>query len=128
MPRNAAILEEHLRVLSIGYPLSISDDGEWVIVHGFKLPPGYDRASTNVLVQIPADYPMVPPGVDSGVYIPLDVRFGGRKLRSVYKRSAGGWGEWGWLCYKWIRWDPCSDNLVTLMEMIRAHLTNPPTE
>ncbi|MCK4658175.1 MAG: hypothetical protein KAV82_01515 [Phycisphaerae bacterium] len=42
MPSNAAILDEHLRVLSIGYPLSISDDGKWLVVHEFKLPPGFN--------------------------------------------------------------------------------------
>lgn len=126
MAGNAAILDEHLLVLSIGYPLSISDDRKWLVVHEFKLPPGYNRTHTDVLVEIPADYPLTPPGVTSRLCVAPDLRYREQVIRSYDVKDVPGLGEWAWLCYRGIRWKPCSDNLVTLMEMLRADLTNPP--
>jgi hypothetical protein len=125
VPGSATILDEHLRLLSIGYPLSISDDKKWLLIHEFKLPPGYNRTHTDVLVEIPADYPLTPPGVASRAYLAPDLRHEGRVLQCFYVRIVPGWGKWGWLCYRGINWNPCSDSLVTLMEMFRADLTDP---
>jgi len=125
MTGNAAILDEHLRVMSLGYPLSISDDRKWLVVHGFRLPPGYNRTHTDVLIEIPEDYPLTPPGVATVLCVAPDLLYQGHVLQSYDVRDVPGLGRWGYLCYRGIRWRPCSDNLVTLTEMLRVDLTNP---
>ncbi len=126
MALNAAILAEHLRLLSIAYPVSITDDDAWLIIHGFMLPPGFNCTHSDVLLEVPTDYPLTPPGVAARLYVRPDLRYQGHVIKSFYVKDLPRWGKWGWLCYRGIRWDPCSDNLVTLMEMIRADLTKPP--
>lgn len=124
----SAILSRHLRILSHAYTIVVDDDSRWFIAHNFRLPPGYDRAETSVLVTLPHDYPISPPGIgDSRVYLPPDVLYRGMDLRDLHPSDAPAWGEWAWFCYQEIRWDPARDNLMTFLEMVRADLTNPPT-
>jgi len=121
-------LDEHLRALSTVYPLSILSDYKYVIVHNFKLPPGFNRSHIDILVEIPEDYPCSPPGVNTNICVPLDLLFKGKELKSVYKRAVAELGELGWFCYQSIDWDPNRGNLIKLMEMVRSDLTNPPTK
>jgi ubiquitin-protein ligase len=122
---NEAILDEHLKALSNRYVLSVSDDAKWIVVHDFELPAGYSRTSTNVLVEVPRDYPLTPPGVACRICIAPDLRFRGETLRDLYARDVPPWGRWGWLCYRDIRWDPHQDSLLTLIEMLRTDLARP---
>jgi len=122
---NHAILDEHLKALSQNHVLSVSDDARWLVVHEFALPPGYSRASTNILIEIPRDYPLTPPGVACRTYIDPDLRFRGETLRDLYARDVPPWGRWGWLCYQDIRWNPHRDNLLTFIGMLRTDLTRP---
>ena len=127
MARNLTVLDQQLRELSLGYPLSISDDYDWIIASRFRLPPGFNLQHTTVLLEIPSDYPLSPPGIGSRVYLPPSLRFGDKKLKDLHEGTTPGWGSWAWFCYEWIRWDPHRDDLVKFLEMIRADLTNPPT-
>ena len=123
------LLKDHLRRVSYGYPITVSDDYSWVIVRSFKLPPGFNRYSTEVLVKIPSDYPLSPPGIGSArVYLPKTLRFNGREMYDLHPNTGPGWGDWAWFCYEHIRWDPNRDNLVKTLEMIRADLTSPKTK
>ncbi|MCK4873275.1 MAG: hypothetical protein KAS72_11160 [Phycisphaerales bacterium] len=117
-----------LEALSLGYRLSVARDYRSVIAHGFKLPPGYGRSTVDVLFEVPRRYPRRPPGVASRVYLPPDLRFHGRTLKDVHPGVTPGWGNWAWLCYEWIRWDPRTDDLIKFLEMVRADLTNPSTK
>lgn len=128
MPTNPTILEDHLRALSLSYVLSLSDDARWLVVHEFKLPPGYNKPHTDVLIEIPSDYPLTPLGVACRTYVAADLRYRGQVLHCFYLRDVPGWGRWGWFCYKSIRWDPHVDNLISFLEMLRADLTNPRTK
>ena len=123
MSRYSHRLDNDLNMLSLGYSLSISDDLEWVTVHDFKLPPSYNYSYTDILIELPADYPLSPPGVGSHIYTDPDLRFRGRKLEDLHENVNPGWGNWAWLCYEWINWDPNTDDLVKFMEMVRSDLT-----
>lgn len=125
MAVNHAILDEHLKALSHSYVLSVSDDAKWAVVHEFELPQGYNRVSTNVLIEVPRDYPLTPPGVACRIYIAPDLLFRGEMLRDLYAMDVPPWGRWGWLCYRDIRWDPHRDNLLTFIEMLRTDLASP---
>ena len=122
------VLRKHLRELSRAYTLAVADDYEWMVVQGFRLPPGFNYSFTDILVELPWGYPSSPPGVDSHVYVRPDIRFWGAHLRDVHDGVDPGWGDWAWLCYEYIKWDPCRDDLIKFMEMIRADLTCPKTK
>jgi len=128
MRRPTPRLEDDLRAASRAYPLSVSEDRRWVTVHRFKLPPGYRRSTTDILMEIPRDYPCTPPGVSTHIYIDASLRFHGRKLRDVYEGVNPGWGNWAWFCYHSIKWDPRRDDLIRFLEMVRADLTEPKTK
>jgi hypothetical protein len=113
----------------MAYSLEVTDDYRFVIVHGFRLPPGFNWSTTDMLVEIPSDYPCSPSGVGcSRIYVPKGIRYWGYRLRDCHEGVTPGWGNWAWLCYRHIQWDPHSDDLVKFMEMVRADLTDPPTE
>lgn len=122
------ILSRHLLILSHAYTIALDDDLRWFIAHNFRLPLGYDRPETSVLVTLPRDYPISPPGLgNSRVYLPPDLLYHGEELQDLHPSDAPAWGEWAWFCYQDIRWDPRRDNLMTFLEMVRADLTNPST-
>ncbi len=122
---NLAILEQHLIELSHVYPLNVADNYDFFILRGFELPPGYNRAETDVWLDLPDDYPESPPGVGSSrVFLPSDLQFGGRKPADYHERI--GPKGWAWWCYESISWDPCRDNLLVFFELLRTHMTDPP--
>jgi len=128
------MLADHLKRLSRDYPLWIDDDYRFVVVEQVKLPAGYNARVTQLLIQLPPDYPVSPPGVgDSRVYVVSHLRFHGRRLQDVHDSmppsfETPGFGPWAWFCFEWIRWDPHRDNLIRFVEMIKANLTNHPTD
>ena len=131
--RDPTVLRRHLQSLSRAFPLWIADNERFVIVERVRLPSGYDRKETAVLIELPSDYPLSPPGIgDSHVYVSPTLKFRGNALDDVHGyRQPGyatpGFGPWAWWCYRWIHWDPVRDDLVTFMEMFRGDLTNPRT-
>jgi hypothetical protein len=129
---NRQPLEKHLRRLSCAFQLQVADNYRFVIVGGVRLPPGYNHTLTSVLVEIPSDYPLSPPGIGNNrVYVSPRLRFRGRTLKDVHPDArpsypTPGSGDWAWWCYQEIRWDPVRDDLIRFMEMFRVDLTNPP--
>lgn len=126
MYQNGQILRDQLRTLSYGYPIAVADDLEYCIVGKFLLPPGYNARETEVLIYLPRDYPLSPPGIDNAqVFVRPRLRFHGCRLKDVHENCTPDWtDDFCWLCYRWIDWDPSHDNLVTFTEMLRADLSN----
>lgn len=126
-------LERHLKLLSKQYPLWIDDDYRFVIVGRVRLPPGYNCREASLLIELPLDYPVTPPGVGGHrVYVYPQLRFRGRALHDLHpERTPGyltpGFGPWAWWCYQRITWIPSRDDLIRLVEMIRADMFNPRT-
>ena len=106
----------------------------WVHIPSFRLPPGWKKATTQILILLPAAYPQVGP---DGFY--LD-----QKLRDRWGRAPGHYFEkgehskharlgWAWFCLhqepsKRGGWEASSnvmegDNLLKYVELIRAILT-----
>jgi hypothetical protein len=127
-------LEHDVGLLSQCFSISLDESYQFVIVQGVMLPPGYNRDTINVLIELPADYPLSPPGLgDCLVYVSAGLLFHGRKLAMYWEQNVPeypthGFGPWAWLCYEMISWDPESDDLITFVEMLRADLTNPTIE
>jgi hypothetical protein len=123
-------LHQHLRELAHAYDISIGEDEESFLINGFRLPEGYNGRSCDLLLIIPQDYdyPASPPGIgDSKLYLPSLIRYRGHMLDEFRPQINPGWGNWAWCCFQRIDWDPHRDNLITFFELVRAHLTNPPT-
>jgi hypothetical protein len=127
-------LYRHLRDLSLACRVWLAGDQKYVILGGVNLPPGYNRSQIDILVEIPRDYPLSPPGVgEHNVFVPPSIRFQGRTPKYLHEGthpsySTPGFGPWAWWCYQRIDWDPLRDNLIKFLEMVRADLTDPPTE
>ncbi|MGD1020127.1 MAG: E2/UBC family protein [Verrucomicrobiia bacterium] len=131
--QNRSRLERDLLNLSRAFPLQVDDGYAFVLVSGLKLPPGYNRPSTDMLLELPADYPICPPGVGgSYVYLPPALRFHGRRLDDLHEDHLPTFypakvGSWAWFCYEYVAWSPHRDDLIKFVEMVRADLTKPKT-
>lgn len=127
-------LGRHLLELSGAFTLWIEEEDEFLVVDGMKLPPGYNQSETQLLIEIPDDYPLSPPGVGANqVYLSPGLRFNRRRLKDLHTStmpsfSTPGFGPWAWFCYEHIAWDPSRDDLIRFVEMVRADLTNPLTK
>lgn len=124
---SCAIVQEHLCGLSHVFVLDVARDYSRFVARGFKNPPGYNFPVIDVLVHLPPRYPVQPPGVPpSTVYLPEGLRYRGRTPADYHT-----WGSprgWAWWCFRRIDWDPCQDNLITFMELLRATMTDPCTK
>ena len=125
--RPSPVLLDHLEKLSYVCTVDEARDYSFIIVHEVNLPPGYNFNKISVLIEIPSEYPLFPPGIgNSKIYLPRGLLFNGRKLKDfhediVFENNM----NWGWFCYQHINWDPNWDDLTTLLEMIRADLSDP---
>lgn len=93
----------------------------WVLLHRYRLPPGFNRRTTPILLLIPADYPQVPP---DGVFIDRGLNIPGHYFQDTGPRNPFGDKDWAWLCAHLRRqsWRPTpdvvsGDNLATLLEL-----------
>lgn len=124
---NIQKISQELHELSNEYAFRSAEPYDGLIVEGFRLPSGFNRAHTRVLIIIPPEYPDVVPGVASPIYVEKGLRFRGQSLADVHEYITPGWGSWAWMCFQSIDWS-ARDSLKTLMEVIRANVTNPPTK
>ena len=123
------ILLDHLRDLSHACPIEVADDGSFIIVRDVMLPQGYNCMMISILIEIPPDYPISPPGIGNyKIFLPKGLRYQGLILKDYHEHVLyKGSNKWCWVCYQNIQWDPNWDDLITLLEMIRADLNNPQT-
>jgi hypothetical protein len=127
-------IQADIDLLSHFYPLWADKWYRFVIVDGIKLPRGYNRKRTQVLITIPNDYPMTPPGITPHlVYVPSDLRFHCFKPKDMHLRrtpqyETPGFGPWAWWCYESITWQPLHDTLLTFVAMVRSDFAKPPLE
>ncbi len=131
---NMSRKQRDVRSLSrAGFKLWLDEEYDFVIVDGVRLPPGYNMSSIPLLIELPATYPLAPPGIaGSLLFVPRKLRFGRRQLEDIHERvtptfETPGWNAWAWMCYENLEWDPFRDNLITFVEMVRTDLTDPKT-
>lgn len=128
--RISANLLRHIQRLATVHQVKLAEQCDWLVVTGVRLPPGYNFRRTSVLIELPADYPLTPPGVWDHVYVDNRLRFRSKELRDLHAGSNPLWdkaGQWGWWCYERVDWDPRRDDLVRFIEVMRKDFTDPPT-
>ena len=122
-------LERELSDLSRAFPLWIADDFAFVIVSKLRLPAEYNKSCTDLLIELPPDYPVCPPGLGNNrVYVDPNLRYRNRILQDLHPGNTArfatpGFGPWAWFCYERIEWWPDRDDLITFVEMVRADLS-----
>ena len=127
-------LQRDLANLSVAFPLLVGDESEFVIVRDVRLPAGYNRTSIDLLLELPPDYPISPPGIGSyRAYIRPGLRYRGHDLEDLHTFQTPdvdtpGFAPWAWLCYQRIDWQPHRDDLIKFVEMVRADLSQPKTK
>ncbi len=93
-------IEQELALLRQRYAdLEYREDGHWVRVPSYGLPPGWNRPVTDVVFQIPIGFPGTPP---YGIYTPLGLIFNGARPDNYTEPAAmqppfgGAWGLFSW--------------------------------
>ena len=121
MARNIDILIEDVRRLSLGCRVGVPRDLSYVIVRDVKLGPSWNRPTTDVLMETPEDYPVTGPGQRPyGIYLEEGLLRHGRTPEHYHPN--GKRPGWVWFCYEGISWDPRRDDLIILLEALRADL------
>lgn len=123
----SSTLQNHIEAISYGCSVDVPDDCSHIIINNVLLPFGYNRTSIPILIQIPPDYPISPPGVGNHrIFMPSALRYNNRKPKDLHENLNFQRNPyWAWWCYERINWNPMSDDLITLLEMIRADMQNP---
>ncbi|MCS6920061.1 MAG: hypothetical protein NZM28_09850 [Fimbriimonadales bacterium] len=116
------------------------EDGSWVVIKDFPLPPGYNYERTDVLILLPRNYPQTPP---DWFYVDDNLRLAdGRKPSHVFYGETGhdpnrnnpladaapqmkGWTA---CCMHIHSWKPAANpleghSLLSVCELIRGALT-----
>lgn len=111
------------------------EDGLWLLVEHYPLPPGLSKRTSKILIDIPREYPAIPP---DGWYMDIDVtRVDAERLAhlivadsSLNKHADLGYG---WFCVHVdpATWHPVAgiwggDNLVGYFEWIALQLSGAP--
>lgn len=92
-------IQKELELLRTRYDVAFVEEGRWVRIASYPLPPGWDRAATDVAFQIPVGYPGTQP---YGIYVLVGISFNSNKPNN-YEEPAptqpsfeGTWGIFSW--------------------------------
>lgn len=92
---------------------------QWLLLHGFGFPPGYNHQSGSAAIQIPANYPVA--ALDMVYFFPHLARIDQQPLRQTEVRMAIDGKDW----QRWSRhypWVPGQHNLGTHIVLVRRWL------
>lgn len=96
---------------------------EWIIFEEFKLPKGWNRGTTEILIMIPPGYPVTPP---DNFYVPVGFRLESGAMPQSYSENQNHLGrQWGVFSVHIQKetWSPSTDilsgdNLLTYMMVV----------
>jgi hypothetical protein len=120
-------LQKELELLKQRYPeLVFLEEGMWVQIPNFPLPDGWNRKTSDVVFQIPPQYPGGPP---YGILVPAGIQFKGTRPQNYTEPSdvrppfEGEWGKFSWQPSDG-QWNPTADifsgsNLINWVEGFR---------
>jgi hypothetical protein len=108
------------------FEIEVDDRLSWVLIHGFGLPEGFNRPSTDILFNT-AGFPYIPPASVFGVYMERGLTYHDQRLPNYYESLTRHMfnRDWAWFCTGQITWDPARDDLVTFLVTLDLMLANP---
>ncbi len=103
------------------------------MVNGVALPDDFNLCSTSMLMVLPPDYPVTPPGLGHhAIYLREGLSKRGYRLDHYYDHNIHcSCGQcdlskygWWWYCFKGIPgWDPRYHDLVNIVRMVQLALS-----
>ena len=130
MARNIdQILRDIRKLEQLGFEVEHNQNFSWVHVKNLELPRGKWTSENglllkeiSVLVQIPPDWPLHPPGVglshpSFAIHIPY-LAYNGRKIRDLHKCQHY---PWYWMCFEEIYWKS-EYGLIGLLQIIEKSI------
>lgn len=133
MPNTDLLINEKKLLVAKGFHVKNAMDFSWVCVYNLDLPSKgiWTDDNGNVITQIPIfcdiphDFPLSPPGKgffhpSNAIHIPY-IAYNGKHIDDLHKCEHN---PWWWLCFQKIMWDPNSDNLLTLLNIIEFSISD----
>ncbi|WP_230741801.1 E2/UBC family protein [Methanooceanicella nereidis] len=102
--------------LSYVFNIEVDDKLNWVLIHDYGLPSGFNKETSDILLNVEG-FPYLPPGNVYGVYMDLGLLYNGKKLPNYYdsiERTMFG-KYWAWLCTGKMHWNSKIDNIFTFL-------------
>jgi hypothetical protein len=95
---------EQLNLLGLGWETinASNSNQQWLLLHGFPFPSGYNRVDGSVAIQIPVGYPVA--GLDMAYFYPHLQRTDGQALRQtqcIMTIDGKDWQRWS-RHYSWV--------------------------
>jgi hypothetical protein len=120
--------KQEIEMLREQFPALTHGEGlDWVMIPAFRLPAGWNREHTRILIIIPPGYPQTPP---DNFYVDIGLRTAGGNQPNGYSEPASQVGE-SWGQFSWHAdvptWRPAPEprdghNLCAFLCMIGARL------
>jgi hypothetical protein len=110
---------EQLDSLGVEWETIRDQSGQWLLLHGFAFPQGYNHPKGSIAIQIPGNYPVAP--LDMAYFLPHLQRVDGQPLRQtqcMMQVDGKAWQRWS-RHYSWL---PGQHNIGTHIVLVRHWL------
>ena len=110
---------EQLDSLGVEWESIREPNGQWLLLHGFLFPQGYNHPSGSVAIQIPGNYPVA--GLDMAYFFPHLQRTDAQPLRQtqcLMQLDGKSWQRWS----RHYCWVPGQHNVGTHIVLVRHWL------
>jgi hypothetical protein len=110
---------EQLDSLQLDWETIRDNNGQWLLLHSFQFPAGYNHGNGAVAIQIPGNYPVA--GLDMAYFFPHLARADGQPLRQADVQQPLDGKSW----QRWSRhytWAPGLHNIGTHIVLVRRWL------
>lgn len=115
--------EEYLQARGLPWETVFENNAQWLLVHNFPIPDGYNNRSAIVAIEVPSNYPTA--GLDMAFFNPQLLRVDGVKIRNTESTAI----IQGITFQRWSRhrtsenpWRPEIDNIAIHLGLIEEWL------
>lgn len=114
--------EDFLAARNLPWEAVVEGSTQWVVLHEFLLPPGYNVGKASVAVQIVAGYPVSP--LDMAYFDPHLSRADGKAIAALSPHAFDGkqWQRWSRHRTDANPWTPDEDNFGTHVAYVETWL------
>jgi hypothetical protein len=112
---------EQLDSLDVQWETIRDTNGQWLLLHEFGVPSGYNHGTASVAIQIPCNYPVA--GLDMAYFLPHLERTDGRPIRQTQCRvqiDGKAWQRWS----RHYTWVPGQHNIGSHIVLLRLWLNH----